>query len=165
MALTDLAVRNAKFAGKPFRIADSESMYLLVNAAGKYWRLDYRCLGKRKTLALGTYPRVSLAAVRQKRAEPKQRLDEGIDPVKHKRLAKRTRLLNAENTFQAVALEWFSKNKHTWVASHLEKILARLQKDIFPADRRADRARSACCTAPHRGPRCGRGRTPRAPEY
>jgi hypothetical protein len=31
-------------------------MYLFVTPAGKYWRLDYRYLGKRKTLALGVSP-------------------------------------------------------------------------------------------------------------
>jgi hypothetical protein len=37
-------------------------MYLLVTATGKYWRLNYRFQGKRKTLALGVYPAISLAA-------------------------------------------------------------------------------------------------------
>jgi len=36
-------------------------MYLLVKAAGKYWRQDYTYADKRKTLALGVYPAVSLA--------------------------------------------------------------------------------------------------------
>ncbi|MBK8357934.1 MAG: DUF4102 domain-containing protein [Comamonadaceae bacterium] len=35
-------------------------MYLLVNGAGRYWRMNYRFADKRKTLALGTYPEVSL---------------------------------------------------------------------------------------------------------
>jgi len=38
---------------------------VLVNAAGKYWRLNYRHDGKRKTLALGVYPDVSLKHRRQ----------------------------------------------------------------------------------------------------
>ena len=52
MALTDTFVRNAK-SDKPKgqKHADGDGMYLLVTPTGKYWRLDYRHLGKRKTLA------------------------------------------------------------------------------------------------------------------
>lgn len=35
---------------------DGGAMYLLVNAGGKYWRMNYRFAEKRKTLALGVYP-------------------------------------------------------------------------------------------------------------
>lgn len=54
MALSDTFVKNvtpARAAGDKY--ADGDGMYLLVTPAGKYWRLDYRFLGKRKTLALG----------------------------------------------------------------------------------------------------------------
>ncbi|PWF45121.1 Arm DNA-binding domain-containing protein, partial [Massilia glaciei] len=70
MALTDTFVRNAKSA-KPAgeKHADGDGMYLLVTPTGKYWRLDYRFLEKRKTLALGVYPATSLAKARARRAE------------------------------------------------------------------------------------------------
>lgn len=55
-------------------------MYLLVTPAGKYWRLDYRYLGKRKTLALGVYPSTTLAKARSKRSDAKTQLADGIDP-------------------------------------------------------------------------------------
>jgi len=41
-------------------------MYLLLRPDGsRYWRLDYRFEGKRKTLALGVYPEISLAEARR----------------------------------------------------------------------------------------------------
>jgi integrase len=132
MPLTDIAVRSAKFVDKPFRLTDGEGMYLLVNAAGKYWRLDYRLHNKRKTLALGTYPVISLAMARQRRLDAKQKIAGGIDPVEHKKIAKRTSVENKANSFHAVAVEWFAKNKASWEASHSEKIIARLERDIFP---------------------------------
>ena len=52
MALTNLAASKAKPADKPYKLADEKGMYLLVSSAGKYWRMDYRHLGKRKTLAI-----------------------------------------------------------------------------------------------------------------
>lgn len=36
---------------KPYKLADERGLCLLVKPVGKYWRLDYRVDGKRKTLA------------------------------------------------------------------------------------------------------------------
>jgi hypothetical protein len=56
-------------------------MYLFVNGAGKYWRTDYRFLDKRKTLALGVHPDVSLAKPRKRNDEaPPSRLPSGSNP-------------------------------------------------------------------------------------
>jgi hypothetical protein len=62
MSLTDTRIRNAKPKSKPYKLSDGAGMYLLVKPDGaRYWRLDYRFAGKRRTLALGIYPnRVSL---------------------------------------------------------------------------------------------------------
>lgn len=68
MPLTDVVLRSAKPEAKPYKLADAEGMYLLVNPSGaKYWRLKYRYAGKEKKLALGVYPEVTLAEAREKR--------------------------------------------------------------------------------------------------
>ncbi len=41
MPLTDVAIRKASPAEKPYKLADGEGLYLLVSATGKYWRLGY----------------------------------------------------------------------------------------------------------------------------
>jgi hypothetical protein len=57
MPLSDTAIRNAKPTGKPYKMPDEKDMYSYVHPnGGKYFRLDYRFEGKRKTLALGVYP-------------------------------------------------------------------------------------------------------------
>jgi len=55
MALTDTFVRQVKHSGRPMgdKHADGGGLYLHVMAAGKYWRMAYRFVGKQKTLALG----------------------------------------------------------------------------------------------------------------
>jgi hypothetical protein len=63
--LTDTVIRNAKPKDKQYKLSDERGLYLLVLKSGKYFRLDYRFMGKRKTLALGVYPDVSLADARQ----------------------------------------------------------------------------------------------------
>ena len=54
MPLTNLKVDKAKPKEKQYKLADERGMYLLVHPkGGKWWRLDYRFQGKRKTLSLG----------------------------------------------------------------------------------------------------------------
>ena len=61
MKLTIKAVGAAKPREKPYKLADGNGMFLLVNPNGsKYWRLKYYFNGKEKLLALGVYPEVSL---------------------------------------------------------------------------------------------------------
>ena len=38
----------------------------------------------------------------------------------------------AANSFELVAREWFAKHSSNWVASHADKIIRRLERDIFP---------------------------------
>jgi hypothetical protein len=35
MALSNVAIRNAKFSGKPLKRADEKGLYLLIQAAGR----------------------------------------------------------------------------------------------------------------------------------
>ena len=53
MPLTNLKVDKAKPKEKQYKLADERGMYLLIHPkGGKWWRLDYRFQGKRKTLSL-----------------------------------------------------------------------------------------------------------------
>ena len=62
-------------------MGDSGGLYLLAKPNGKYWRMDYRYAGKRKTLAIGVYPKVSLINARKKRDEAKEHLSNDTDPA------------------------------------------------------------------------------------
>ncbi len=76
--LTDIQPRNAKPKEKPYELSDGGGLYLLVKTDGaKYWRMDYRYAGTRKTLAFGRYPQTSLAQAREKRAAARKLLDDG----------------------------------------------------------------------------------------
>ena len=80
--LTETRIRQAAAAAKTYKLADGGGMYLLVRPDGaRYWRLDYRFEGRRKTLALGVYPEVGLDAARRWRTAAKIQLIEGIDPA------------------------------------------------------------------------------------
>jgi hypothetical protein len=64
MTLTDTFVKKVKPIKKGGeKYTDGDGMYILVTPIGKYWRLDYRYLGKRKTLALGVYRPLTKVAI------------------------------------------------------------------------------------------------------
>lgn len=133
MALTNTAVLNAKPDAKPRKLADEKGLFLLVHPNGsKYWRFKYRFGGREKLLALGVYPDVSLADARQRRDDARKLLANGADPGETKKAAKAAGVERAANSFEVIAREWYEKNKATWNESHGDRIIRRLERDVFP---------------------------------
>ncbi|EAW1318548.1 DUF4102 domain-containing protein [Salmonella enterica subsp. diarizonae] len=130
MALTDAKIRAAKPDEKPYKLADSGNMFLLVHPnSSRYWRLRYRFQGKERTLALGVYPDVSLSDAREKRDAARKLIAEGIDPCEQKRANKS--LPDTAQTFEAVTRQWHKSNKK-WSESHSEKVLKSMETHVFP---------------------------------
>jgi integrase len=133
MALTDTAVRNAKPTTKPVKLYDERGLFLLVTpAGGKWWRFRYKLDGKEKLLSLGVYPDVGLKDARTRRDAARKLLANGVDPGENRKATKAAKVERAGNSFEVVAREWYEKSKATWVDSHGDRILARLERDIFP---------------------------------
>jgi integrase len=133
MPLSDTKIRNAKAVEKPIKLSDSGGLYLIVTpTGGRWWRLDFRYEGKRKTISMGIYPDVPLMLARERRDEARRLLAQDIDPGEHRKIAKEAKTARAENGFETVAYEWFAKHLPSWAPSHGERIIRRLERDIFP---------------------------------
>lgn len=133
MKLTNTTCKNAKPLEKQYKLFDGGGLYLLVKPGGaKHWRLKYRIHGSEKLLAIGPYPFTSLAEARSERDAAKKLIAEGIDPVMQKRKEKHNASHNAENTFKAIALEWYENRLSRWTPRYAEEVLKRLEQDIFP---------------------------------
>jgi integrase len=133
MPLTEIAIKKAKPKDKPYKMADGGGLYLLVSATGKYWRYNYRYLGKFKTLALGVYPDVSLARAREKHADARKLLADAIDPGSHRKETRQAVLAAQANSFEAVAREWHAmKLKRKWTQSTAVKTMMQLESYVFP---------------------------------
>jgi len=131
--LTDSAVKAAKPKAKPYHLTDGLGMYLLVKPNGrKYWRMDYSLHGKRNKYAIGVYPSVSLLEARAERDKAKRLIAQGIDPIQHRKLSKAIQRKSSENSFGAVALEWFAKQKQVWTTGHARTVEQRLHKNLTP---------------------------------
>jgi len=132
MPLTDTAIRNAKPKGRQYKLSDERGLYLLVLKSGKYFRLDYRFAGKRKTLALGVYPDTSLADAREKRDEARKLLAKDTDPSQHKQETRAAMKEMVENNFESIAREWLEKQKHKWSEGHTYRVTRKLELNVFP---------------------------------
>jgi diguanylate cyclase (GGDEF)-like protein/PAS domain S-box-containing protein len=112
--LTESRIRQARPADKPVKLADGGGMYLLLRPDGaRYWRLDYRFEGKRKTLALGVYPEVGLRAARQRRNAAKSLLAAGQDPAAVRKAGRLGKLAGAGDE-RAYALALVGEGVWNW---------------------------------------------------
>ena len=135
MALNDTFIKNStKHSGKPAgdKHTDGAGLYLLVKAGGKYWRMNYRFADKRKTLALGVYPEVTLANARKRRDAARELLANNIDPSTAKKEDKQTKADAAAHTFERVAGDWLAKTAADRMATTQDKIASWLEKDVIP---------------------------------
>ena len=133
MALSDAAIRRIRPGTKPIKITDEKGLYLLVTpSGGKWWRLDYRFMGKRKTLSMGVYPDIGLKEARDRRDEARRLVANGVDPGDLRKRNKAATLEKNANTFEMVAREWWSKQASGWSDTHLRNITQRMEKNIFP---------------------------------
>lgn len=133
MALTDIAIRSAKPKNKAYRLSDAGSLYLEVSpSGGKLWRFKYRFNDREKRLALGVYPTITLKDARERRDDAKRLLAANIDPGAAKKAAKHSRAGCEANSFEVVAREWHSQRSASWVANHGNRVLKRLEADLFP---------------------------------
>lgn len=82
---SDASVRNIR---RPGLYADEgrSGLYLVVQPGGaKSWLLRYQHRGRRREMGLGTLPTYSLAEARNRVAEARKLIDQGIDPIDQRR--------------------------------------------------------------------------------
>jgi len=131
--LSNLLINKTKPQAKTVRLSDGRGMYLEISpTGGKWWRFKYRLDGKEKRISLGVYPDVGLADARDKREEARRLVAAGIDPTEHRKAAKVALVESTENTFEAIAREWFGLFSKPWAPGHSDKIIRRLELNVFP---------------------------------
>lgn len=127
VALTATEVERSKRTKTPYTLWDGDGLYLLVTPTSKLWRYKFRFNGRPRLMALGSFPVVTLKAARDKHIDARRLLDTGIDPIEHQK-QERTQ----GTTFKQSAEEWFE----TWSAgkspAHIDRVHARMKRDIYP---------------------------------
>jgi integrase len=136
--LTDAAIRAAKPRERPWKLADGEGLYLSITPSGsRLWRFKYRYAGVEKLLSFGGYTpgragHVPLAEARERLADAKKMLRDGIDPSAARKAERMRRADRESGSFEAVALEWHAKKSSTWSEGYARKELRQLQNYVLP---------------------------------
>jgi integrase len=144
--LTELRVRNAKPAAKPFTLSDGNGLSLLVSPAGrKTWLVRYRLAdGTRPAPAtIGHYPLLTLAEARTRAVEIQRDAKLGIATAGTRKAKQAASVaISAEKAAEAVAKEqaeratlravsgrWLSEKRPSWAPATYSK--ARLVVDSY----------------------------------
>jgi integrase len=117
--LSDIKIRNEKPSTVIKKLSDGGGLQLWIMPTGsKLWRLAYRFAEKQKLLSIGAYPEINLSTAREKRAEAKAQIANGVDPSQQKRIDKITKAGEAANTFELISKELLEKKKREGKASN-----------------------------------------------
>ncbi len=91
---------------KPYRYTVSNNLYLLIKPSSrKYWRFDYKYQGKRNTISIGVFPKVSLFEAVISANEAIKLLGKGFDPSPRKK---------DKPTFREVTLKYAETRDVSW---------------------------------------------------
>lgn len=134
--LTNNEILKAKPREKDFTLHDGDGLFLLVKTSGKkLWRFRYQrpVSGSRTNLSLGSYPALTLAAVRQIRDQHLTTIAQGIDPQQQQEQASEKRQIELDSIFSTVAANWFKMKSKSVTEDYAKDIWRSLEKDVFPA--------------------------------
>lgn len=143
---SDQTIRAVKPGDARKRLNDGDGLFLLLSVKGGAhgWRFAYSLDGKRNNLSLGTYPDVTLAQARKAADESRALVARGIDPSDNRKAGKaevqgrrEAEKLAADGkplpgTFEFIAREWYATRSDEWSGGYGEKVLNRLERDVFP---------------------------------
>ncbi|WP_435952760.1 tyrosine-type recombinase/integrase [Dryocola sp. BD626] len=125
--LTIKQIDAAKPKDKPYRLLDSNGLYLYVPVSGKkVWQLRYKIDGKEKVLTVGKYPLMSLQEARDKAWLARKDVSAGVDPLKAKKLS------NKDNSFGTIYQEWYEHKKQVWSEGYSVELARMFTDDILP---------------------------------
>lgn len=108
-----LSARTVATLTTPGRHSDGEGLYLVVDKSGaRRWLFMFRWDGKRQEMGLGGVNTVSLAEARDKAAEARKQVHDGVNPITARTSAKTAR--RERQTFGPFADELIEGKKDRW---------------------------------------------------
>lgn len=151
--LTDTQCRTSKPKDKPYKLTDSNGLYLEVKPNGvKAWRYRFELRDgdtkKESVFAIGEYAiapkgesqedaqarrngrRFTLAEARDERIKARALVVQGINPAHNRQLERIKRSQENATTFEAVAKEWLALKD--WEEITKTKRLKMLERVVFP---------------------------------
>lgn len=140
--ISDLTIRTAKPADKPYRIGIGENVYCEVLPSGaKVWRMRFLNPETNKP-AIYTFGKftgdtssphhIPLKQVRRLADDAKYLIKQGIHPLRERERLRLAQISSAERQFEVIARQWWQVRRPEWEPKNADKILRGLECDVFP---------------------------------
>ena len=139
MALTAAHIPNLTCPENKLQIKKSfgNGLFLLIKSNNsKLWRFRYKYGGKHQEMAFGKYPTISLFKARELAENARILLSQGINPMEERRKNKRLSSPQSQS-FESIALKWWSQQKNAWTDDNSKKVQRWLTKDCKSISKRA----------------------------
>ncbi|MBZ5489182.1 tyrosine-type recombinase/integrase [Halomonas aquamarina] len=134
MPISDTKARKAMPADKPYRMPDTDGLYLDVRPTGKkFWRIRYFLDNKENLYAAGQYPHVSLKEARSIRDRVKSIAATGADPKLLQKEEREKAKRSQADSFDALALEWLEKYSPRWTEHYTKQVRVGIEREMRPA--------------------------------
>ncbi len=136
MPLSDTQIKRLKPSDKctpkrPDKYTDGDGLRLWVRHTGnKVWVTDYKLNGKRQSLTIGKYPRISLAQARLQHQQIKEQVAMGIDPKQAKKEQKAK--TDGSRLFSTIAEQWYGERKSYLAPSTFSRNYSAYLRDVKP---------------------------------
>lgn len=133
--LTITQVKAAKPKEKEYTLSDGDGLLLRIRPNGtKSWMFNYQTpyTKKRVKISFGSFPELSLADAREKRAEARLLLTKNIDPGEHKKAQELQQKETISHTFSVFAAEYIKLKKSSIAERTLRKSEQRIQNYLLP---------------------------------
>lgn len=133
MGFTSKQVDKMIREAKPGAYADDDGLYLKIGTTGAAsWQYRYQINGKRRMMGLGSCANVGLAEAREKAADARKQVKQGIDPLEVKE-AEQTAVEAKATTFRELATEYIADHRPGWRnAKHGQQWENTLAQYAFP---------------------------------
>lgn len=113
MSLTVKQVEKLIREGRPGASADGDGLYLKITLSGNAsWQFRYQINGKRRMMGLGACSAITLPEARDKAANPRKLVKQGIDPLELKQ--EEVIAEQQQKTFADVATEYIDGRAPGW---------------------------------------------------
>lgn len=134
MAGNKLTALKVKSLTRPGRYGDGGNLWLQVRRSGaQSWVLRYMVNGRARWLGLGSAELVPLAEARERAIAARRQIEQGIDPIDHRRAARAEAAGLAGMTFEAVARKYIDAHRAGWKSvKHADQWGATLAAYAFP---------------------------------
>lgn len=137
--LPDARLRSIKPTDKIQKLSDGRGLQFWVTpTGGKYWRMDYRFLGKKKLLTIGPYPEISAAKAREIALKAREHLALGTDPGELRRQERLAAKAASEHSFASLANKLVEKKRKEQRAQvtldKMEWIFNKIEEDLGSRD-------------------------------